>query len=111
MTTPRPLFTPTADRQAYDIQPAGVLLILADTVYGDGQHDSTHAGRSRAENMLFALLVAARAGGYTQTDILHTLLVRGECSMRIQDMARAACDAAGTERIKAIFDDIRKARQ
>jgi hypothetical protein len=108
MTTP--LFTPTADGQAFDIQPAGVLLILADMVYGP-QDDAGWTGGPKTEAMIKAMLAAARAGGYAQTDILHTLLVRGERSMRIQDMARAACDAAGTERIKAIFDDMRKARQ
>jgi len=102
------LCTPTADGTAYDIQPAGVLLILADTVYGNGRHDSTSAGRQRAENMLFAMLTAARAGGYTQTDILHTILVRGGPSQRIRDMSRAAQAAAGIDHVKAIFFDVRK---
>jgi hypothetical protein len=105
------LFTPTADGTAHDIQPAGVPLILADTVYGNSQHDSTPAGRNRAENMLFAMLTAARAGGYTQTVILHTLLVFGEPSQRIRDMVRAACAAAGIDRAKAIFDDVRKGQR
>jgi hypothetical protein len=34
--------------------------------------------------MIQAMLAAARAGGYAQTDILHTLLVRGERSKRRQ---------------------------
>ena len=105
------LCTHTADGTAYDITSAGVLLILADTVYGNGQHGSTSAGRQRAENMLFAMLKAARAGGYTQTVILHTLLVRGEASQRIQDMARAACAEAGIDRAKAILDDVRKGQR
>jgi hypothetical protein len=110
MTTSQPLFTPTADGQAYDIQPAGVLLILADMVYGP-QDDPAWTGRPKTEAIVQVILAAAHAGGYTQTDILHTLLVRGERSLRVQDMARAACEAAGAERIHAILDDMRKARK
>jgi hypothetical protein len=90
MTTSQPLFTPTADGQAYDIAPAGVLLILADMVYGP-QDDPEWTGGPKTEAMIHAMLAAARAGGYTQTDILHTLLVRGERSKRLEQMARAAC--------------------
>ena len=110
MTTSQPLFTPTADGQAYDVQPAGVLLILSDMVYGP-QDDPTWTGGPKTEAVIQVMLAAARAGGYTQTDILHTLLVRGERSMRVQDMARAACEAAGAERMNAIFDDMRKSRK
>lgn len=102
-----PLFKPTKDGQAYDIAPAGVLLVLADTVYGDGRQGSTPAGIARADRMINAMLSAARAGGFTQCDILHTLIVRGERSERVEDMARAACTAAGNDRIGAIFAAIR----
>ena len=109
MTT-QPLYTPTADRTAYDIQPAGVLLLLADAVYGEDRNDATATGQACAENMILAILAAARAGGYTQTDILQTIIVRGERSKRIQGMARAACTAAGNERLSAIFDSMRKGK-
>jgi hypothetical protein len=108
MTTTAPLFTPNGDGDGYDIHPAGVLLILGDTVYGDD--DSTPAGQNRAARMIESILAAASAGGYRQTDVLHTLLARGERSKRIQDMARAACDAAGSQRLAAIFDSMRKAK-
>jgi len=110
MTTSQPLFTPTADGQAYDIQPAGVLLILADMVYGP-QDDPEWTGGPKTEAMIHAMLAAARAGGYAQTDILHTLLVRGERSKRLELMARAACEAAGNERIAALFSSMRKGKQ
>ena len=64
MTT-LPLFTPTADGTAYDIQPAGVLLLLANTVYGD-PIDTPPAGRARAKSVVDAMLAAAQAGGYKQ---------------------------------------------
>ena len=103
MTTP--LFTPTADGQSYDIAPAGVLLILADMVYGP-QDDPDWTGGPKTEAMIQAMLAAARAGGYAQTDILHTLLVRRERSKRLELMARAACAAAGNERLKMFFDSM-----
>ena len=110
MTKPQPLFTPTPDGQAYDMQPAGVLLILAAMVYGP-QDDPEWTGRPKTEAMIQAMLAAARAGGYTQTDILHTLLVRGARSKRLALMALDACDAAGNDRLEALFGSLRKGAQ
>ena len=53
-----PLFTPTADGQAYDIQPAGVLLILSDMVYGS-QDDPEWTGGPKTETMILAMLFGA----------------------------------------------------
>lgn len=107
MNTPQPLFTPTADGEAYDIQPAGVLLLLADLVYGP-QDDPGWRGGPKAEAMIQDMLTAARAGGYTKTDILHTLLVRGEHSNRVELMARAACAAVGNDRLATVFEQARR---
>jgi hypothetical protein len=107
MTTSQPLFTPTPDGAAYDIQPAGVLLILADTVYGD-QGESTPAGRARGMAMIDAILTAARADGFAQCDILATLLSKNEVSHRVKAMAVQACAAAGNEAIGRIFDAVRR---
>jgi hypothetical protein len=106
----QPLFTPTADGEAYDIHPAGVLLLLADMLYGS-QDDPEWTGGPKTEAFLKAMLDAARAGGYTQTDILHTLLVRCERSDRIQMMAREACAAAGDLRIAKVFEDARQRKR
>ncbi len=106
MTKAQPLFTPSSDGTSYDIQPAGVLLILADMVYGP-QDDPQWTGGPKTEAMIRAMLAAASAGGYTQTDILHTLLVCGERSKRLELMARAACAAAGNDRLKVVFDSMR----
>lgn len=105
MTT-QPLFKPTPDGTAYDIQPAGVLLILADTVYGDPDQ-TTPAGRARAIAMIDAIFTAARAGGFTQCEILETLLSKNEVSHRVKAMAVQACDAAGNEAIGRIFNAMR----
>ena len=110
MNSSKPLFTPTADGTAYDMQPAGVLLILADMVYGP-QDDPAWTGGPKTEAMVQAMLAAARAGGYAQADILHTLLVRCERSKRVENMARAACAAAGNARLAALFAPMRKGGQ
>ena len=61
MNTPKPLFTLTAEGNTYEVQPAGVLLILADMVYGP-QDDPAWTGRVKTEAMVQAMLAAARAG-------------------------------------------------
>jgi hypothetical protein len=50
------------------------------------------------------MLAAANAGGYAQADILETLLTMGEVSKRVTAMCADAMDAAGSERIRAVFD-------
>ena len=104
--TAKPLFTPTADGTAYDIQPAGVLLILAGTVYGDPS-ETTPAGRIRGKALMDAILKAAWAGGFTQSDILATLLSKNKVSHRVKAMAVQACAAAGNEALGKIFDSMR----
>lgn len=101
MTT-RPLFTPTAGGTAYDIQPAGVLLLAADTAYGDPSQSSPEGIRN-ARVLIDAVLSAARAGGYTQGDILRTLLARNQPTHRAMVMAQAACDAAGDAALRDVF--------
>jgi hypothetical protein len=105
MTTSQPLFTPTAD-----IQSAGVLLLLAEMGYGP-QDDPEWKCGPKLGAVVHAILAAARAGGYTQTDILHTLLVRGERSKRLELMARAACVSAGNDRLAELFESMRKGKQ
>lgn len=87
-----------------------MLLILADVVYGP-QEDPAWTGRPKTKAIVEAMLAAARAGGYTQTDVLHTLLVRRERSRRVENMARAACAAAGSGRLAAIFASMRRGKQ
>jgi hypothetical protein len=104
MTTP--LFTPTADGTAYDIQPAGVLIMLASYVY-DAESDLSDDGKAKLKRHIDAMLTAARAGGFTQGDILATLLSRNEVSHRVKAMAVQACAAAGNEAIGQIFNAMR----
>ena len=103
----KPLFTPTADGTAYDIQPAGVLILLASEIYENpGLHKN-----GRIQGHIDAMLTAARAGGFTQGDILATLLARNEVSHRVKSMAVQACAAAGNEALGRIFDAMRISKE
>lgn len=101
--TDKPLFTPTADGTAYDIQPAGVLILLASEIH---ENPDVHKN-GRIQGHIDAMLTAARAGGFAQGDILATLLARNEVSHRVKAMAVQACAAAGHEALGRIFDAMR----
>jgi hypothetical protein len=60
--------------------------------------------RAKLEGHLRAFLQAAQAGGYKQTDVLETLLARGETSKRVLRMCAEACCASGPERIREVID-------
>jgi hypothetical protein len=53
--------------------------------------------QSHPKYALARILSAARAGGFTQGDLLDTLFSNGEVSQRLRDMVYAAVDAAGNE--------------
>ena len=104
--TPTPMFKPNGD--GYDITAPGVLLILADRLYGDDRESLSEAGFIRISDNIALLLRHASAGGFKQGDILMTLLHRGENSKRVQDLASAACAAAGDKAIAQFFAALRK---
>jgi len=105
----KPTFTPTTDGTAYDLNASAVMLVLADSAFGKSSHDTPPTGRARAAKAVADLLAAARAGGYTQADILETLLRRGDTSKRVATMCAEAMAAAGNERIGAAFAAMREA--
>ena len=94
-------FIPRPDG-GYDIRPEGVLLLL-------GREISTtppSALRAKLEGHVRAFLQAAQAGGYKQTDVLETLLARGDTSKRVLRMCHEACRSAGNHRIKLVMDSM-----
>ena len=99
----QPLFTPAADGTAYDIQPAGVLILLASEIH---ENPGVHLN-GRLQGHIDAMLTAARAGGFTQGDILATLLSKNEVSHRVKAMAVQACAAAGNVALGKVFDAMR----
>ena len=53
------------------------------------------------------ILSAARAGGFTQGDVLETMLARGQVTVKAKELAHAAIDAAGTDAVVAIMQSLR----
>lgn len=105
----KPTFTPTPDGTAYDLNAPAVMLMLADSAHGSSSRNTPSKGKIRAAKGLADLLAAARAGGYTQAEILETLLAKGDTSQRVATMCGDAMAAAGNERIAKVFAAMRKA--
>jgi len=104
MTKPRPkhpMFTPGVTDDSLSCTPTGVLLIAADTA--GNPSETTPEGIRNATSYIDAALSAARTSGYTQGDILHTLLARNQITRRVIKMAETDCDAAGNEALREIF--------
>ena len=96
MPNKQPLFTPNPDcpEGGYLISMPGVLLMMG--TYAHAPDDEiTPQGRAKAVDALGRILKAARAGGFTQGEILETMMARGEISHRVKEMACAAVAAAG----------------
>ncbi|WP_144142643.1 hypothetical protein [Paraburkholderia sp. BCC1884] len=73
---------------------AGILILSASA-----RHDSSIAlaldARERAQKTIDALLSAARTGGFTQGDVLETMLSTDRESDRVVDLAIRAVDHIG----------------
>ena len=108
--TRQPLFTqnPNDREGGYLLSPAAVLLMVG-TYAHEADDEISPSGRARAQDALRAILSAARAGGFTQGDVLETLLARGEVSARVKELAHAAIDAAGADAVVAIVQAITRA--
>ena len=105
----QPLYTnnPDCTEGGYLLSPAGVLLMVGSYAH-EGDDEISPSGRARAQAALSAILSAARAGGFTQGDVLETLLARGEVSARVKELAHAAIDAAGADKVIAVVQSIMK---
>lgn len=107
--TRQPLFTPNPDctEGGYLLSPAGVLLMMASYAY-ESDDETTPAGRARAQDAVRRILSAARAGGFTQGDVLETMMARGEVSARVKELAHTAVEAAGAGAVIAIVQSLKK---
>lgn len=107
--TAQPLFRQNPD------DPEGGYLLSRAAAGGQHAHEPdgeiSAQGRRNALDVLARLLGAARAGGFTQGQVLETLLANGEVSERVKALAQAAVDAAGTEAIAAILTELKKGNQ
>ena len=107
-STAQPLFTPNPDcpDDGYLLSPAGVLLMVGSYAH-EGDDEISPSGRARALDALRRILSAARAGGFTQGQILETMMARGEVSARVKELAHAAIDAAGADAVVAIMQSLK----
>lgn len=83
----------------------GLLLAAAEGLYG-APGELTPEARHIARALIEGVLSAARAGGFTQADILATMLANCEISARTRSMARQACAAASTAALRQLFERI-----
>jgi hypothetical protein len=87
---------PNDSEGGYLLSMSGLLALVGATAY-EADDAVTPQGRANAKYALARILSAARAGGFTQGDLLDTLFSNGEVSQRLHDMVYAAVDAAGNE--------------
>lgn len=89
----------------YEITMPGALLLCADAFYGDPAETSP-AGRTSAMEMIDAILGAAFSAGFTQGDVLRTLLARNNPDHRTKLLAQVACDIADSDAIRKALANI-----
>lgn len=99
---PQAFVRPNGD--GYDLSPAAVLLMAADTLYGDPSK-TTPQGRKNAKAVVEGLISAATAGGFTQADILQTKLAQKNAGADVIVMAMNAMRVAGNQRVLAVLAD------
>ena len=102
--TKQPMFKqdPNDHEGGYLVSLPGALLMIGSAAHETDDNEITPAGRAKAQRTLARILSAARAGGFTQGDLLDTLLANGEVSVRVHELAHAAVDAAGNESMLAV---------
>jgi hypothetical protein len=101
---------PIRNGEQANLGPAEILVLCANslaTAGGDVPDEHvTPEGLQFCRAAVDGILAAARAGGYTQSDILETLLASGKLTPRIGAMAREACDCAAPATLRRLFDSI-----
>ena len=105
-----PLFRPDPARPGeFLVSMPGLLLLAAGSAYEADDSEVTPEGRAVGQRTVASILSAARAGGFTQGELLETLLARGEVSHRVKELAVAAVAAAGKDAMLAVVADMRAA--
>lgn len=81
--------------------PTAMLIYSTQSAYGDPADMSLDAQRNRV--FIRELLVAARDGGFLQTDITETILAQQPPSRRAYELAQAACDCVSPDAMHGVF--------
>lgn len=107
----QPLYTnnPDCPDGGYLLSPAAAVLMLGRYAYesDDEAAPAAPAARVRTLDALRRILSAARAGGFTQGDVLETMLARGKVTVKAKELAHAAIDAAGADAVVAIMQSLK----
>ena len=75
-----PLFRPDPARPGeFLVSMPGLLLLAAGSAYEADDNEVTPEGRAVGQRTVASILSAARAGGFTQGEVLETLLARARC--------------------------------
>ncbi|MYN45929.1 hypothetical protein GTP23_12810 [Pseudoduganella sp. FT93W] len=80
-----------------------VLIIFAAEASGNIKTGATEEQKQMSKTAVEEFLHAAYVGGYTQGEILETLLWRGNPDERLGAMVKDACDAVGVPALREIF--------
>lgn len=104
----QPLYTnnPDCPDGGYLLSPAAVLLMLGRYAY-ESDDEAAPAARVRTLDALRRILSAARAGGFTQGDVLETMLARGKVTVKAKELAHAAIEAAGADTVIAVVQNLK----
>jgi hypothetical protein len=86
-----------------EIAPASVLLFAAKRAFSNEKEPLPGMAKLN-HDLVVTVLAAATSGGFKQSDILETMLSKGECSDRVKAMAEEACDAAGLGAIRVALE-------
>ena len=91
----QPLFIPNPDSPGkYLLSPVGVLLVAAESAYS-GDAETALQDRAFAQRVVQEVLSAARAAGFTQGQVLETLLANLSTSGRVKELAAEAIESIG----------------
>lgn len=91
------------DEQPIPLTPPDVLLLAADTVYGDPR-ETTQDGQRKAQFVIDSILSAAIAGGFKYEQTLRALMKLNRPTQLMLELARSACKAAGDPALRKVFD-------
>jgi hypothetical protein len=92
------MFTPNASG-GYDMSPAGMLVLAAQTYYRL-KHENSPERIASAKQFMQDVLAEARTVGYSRISQLSAALLCGERSPRLTAMANHACAKVSTAKMR-----------
>jgi hypothetical protein len=97
--------TDVEDDAPVPLTAAEVLLLAADTAYGEPS-ETTPEGQRKAQRLIEGILSAASARGFQHERTLRNLLEKNQPTRHVMELARAACNAVGHVALCEIFNHV-----